>query len=58
MTSVSARRSSARELQHLAGEPEGDDPVRAAVEREANDAPLRLDVDASSSAVNGVQIAG
>ena len=34
-----------RELQHLAGEPEGDDAVRAAVEREADDPPLRLEVD-------------
>ena len=32
------------ELQHLAGEPERDDAVRAAVEREAHDAPLRVEV--------------
>src|SRR5436190_611489 len=33
------------QLQHLAGEAEGDDAVGAALEREANDPPLRLEVD-------------
>jgi hypothetical protein len=34
-----------RQLQHLAGEAEGNDAVGAALEREANDPPLRLEVD-------------
>ena len=50
MTSVSCRRSSARELQHLAGEPERDDPVRAGLEREAHDPPLGLEVHGVVSA--------
>ena len=45
ITSVSARRSSAESFEHLAGEPERDDPVRAAVERKAHDPPLRVEVD-------------